>query len=633
MIICGDSLEVLKNLEANSVDAVVTDPPYGLSFMGKHWDYDVPQVELWREVYRVLKPGGHLLSFAGTRTQHRMAVNIEDAGFEIRDMIAWVYGSGFPKSLNIGKAVDKVIERIGMFEPFANHYETQRKVKGLTHNKICEIGGFYENHNHGGASSNWSKGANVPTKAQYLILKPLLELSDEYDDLIDRIEREREVIGTHTTDMGGLGGERLGQKGGDITKGNSPWEGWGTALKPALEPITVARKPLEGTVANNVLKYGTGGLNIDGSRVGTDELTPRNNSNTVTIYEKGFEGEPKTIEPSPLGRFPANFIHDGSDEVVELFPQANHKTGGASARSIGGSGIYSGGGAVIPEGYNDSGSAARFFYNASEQKHGIMSVCNNTNANNVESFLWSFLVTSGLIAQKSAMPTPSEQLAQNVKSAGIQCDSCVTSIAQSLALMATENMASQVIQVCTTDYKNSTPHQSLASLVELWVSTDTTPTTASLLKLFGSVLLATDENISSDTKEKAEQRSEHARFLYQAKASKSERNKGLEGFEEKDFGSDYLSDTLREGGGRRQGRQMSNHHPTVKPVKLMQYLVKLVTPKGGTVLDPFTGSGTTGIACKLEGMEFVGIEREQEYVDIANARIDAWEPEQQERLL
>ena len=200
----GDNLEALRAMADNSIDSIVTDPPYGLSFMGKKWDYDVPSVVTWRECLRVLKPGGHLLAFAGTRTQHRIAVNIEDAGFEIRDMIAWVYGSGFPKSLN---------------------------------------------------------------------------LKDE-------------------------------------------WAGWGTALKPAMEPITVARKPLRGTVASNVLEYGTGGLNIDGCRVATDEnlngggYSPGYKSSSFLKYGGKLEYS------QPHGRWPANLIHDGSEEVTELLDSA-----------------------------------------------------------------------------------------------------------------------------------------------------------------------------------------------------------------------------------------------------------------------------------------------------------------------
>jgi len=250
----GDCLDVLRTLPSASVDAVVTDPPYGLSFMGKRWDYDVPSVEVWQECLRVLKPGGHLLAFAGTRTQHRMAVRIEDAGFEIRDMIAWVYGSGFPKSKN-------------------------------------------------------------------------------------------------------LDGE---------------WQGWGTALKPALEPITVARKPLDGTVAANVLAHGTGALNVDGCRVeGAPPSVPQPvfNSPTGRIY--GMKtGEGRNGEMSQAaGRWPANLIHDGSEEVVGLFPSphgAGHANYKKPRENYEASAYQAKNGEMFR--YGDTGSAARFFYCAKTSK-------------------------------------------------------------------------------------------------------------------------------------------------------------------------------------------------------------------------------------------------------------------------
>lgn len=273
----GDCLDVLRTMGANSVDAIVTDPPYGLTqnkkggsgaasvnlespygrarigtgngaggFMGMKWDADVPSVDVWAECLRVLKPGGHLLAFAGTRTQHRMAVRIEDAGFEIRDMIAWVYGSGFPKSHN------------------------------------------------------------------------------------------------------------------------GPWGG--TALKPALEPITVARKPLIGTVAENVLAHGTGALNIDGCRVASDGARPWREANRNEAsdeerkaYGKGLAGS-KAVEDTVLGRWPANLIHDGSEEGIAAFPA---EAGGGLGKRGGkrrGDGDYGLGATMEAVGYGDSGSAARFFY-------------------------------------------------------------------------------------------------------------------------------------------------------------------------------------------------------------------------------------------------------------------------------
>lgn len=257
----GECLAWLKTLPPNSVDSVVTDPPYGLSFMGKKWDYDVPSCEVWAECLRVLKPGGHLLAFAGTRTQHRMACRIEDAGFEIRDMIAWVYGSGFPKSRNVGN----------------------------------------------------------------------------------------DVAGMH---------------------------GWGTALKPALEPITVARKPLNGTVAANVLAHGTGAINIGACRVATEE-----NLNGGAYAKEGGRSESNSLHAGsgmnvggkttgkefeqPEGRWPANLIHDGSDEVVALFPRnagASAPVRGTEASKACVGEITGPRGRVEGAFHADSGSAARFFY-------------------------------------------------------------------------------------------------------------------------------------------------------------------------------------------------------------------------------------------------------------------------------
>ena len=335
--------------------------------MGKKWDYDVPSVDFWEEVYRVMKPGAHGLVACGTRTQHRMAVNLEDAGFEVRDIVVWAYGSGFPKSLNVGKSVDEIL---------GNEREDLGK---------SPVGRL-----------------NMPT-------------SDIYES--------------------GIRGKEC-----RITKGTSEWEGWGTALKPAMELFTLIRKPIaEKNVALNVLTYGTGALNIDGCRVGDEGGTAKGtfpNQDSNGIYGNGLNGACE-IKDIGMGRFPANFIHDGSEEVEALL-----------------------------------GDASRFFY-------------------------------------------------------------------------------------C-------------------------------------------------------------------AKASKSERNAGLEGFEKKQTigggGTNNTEDDVcgKYGSIKAEGQ---NFHPTVKPVALTQYLCRLITPKNGIVLDPFMGSGTTGIACVKEGFNYVGMEREKEYLDIAEARI------------
>lgn len=497
-LLLGDCLDRLKELEDNSVDAIVCDPPYGLSFMGKKWDYDVPQVEVWKECLRVLKPGGYLLAFAGTRTQHRMAVNIEDAGFEIRDMIAWVYGSGFPKSLNIGKAVDKIAPRLNQFDEFAKHLTNQIQISGKTQKEIASLfpsktGGLT------GCVWNWANGANVPTVAQWNILKPLLNLSDEFMPLIERIEREREVVGktnTNLTVYQNIGGTNVSGEV-KVTKGTSEWEGWGSSLKPALEPITVARKPLEKglTIAQNCLKWGVGGINIDGCRVGTEELgggtmpdlrdVGAMSKESMGIDKLSFGQNPRPAnrkeQPVYIGRFPANLIHDGSDEVRECFPETT--TNGVKTPFVGSASkkINLGGGNVKPYETN-SGNASRFFY-------------------------------------------------------------------------------------C-------------------------------------------------------------------AKASKRERNIGCEGLEltrhaDRNIDNGVGGDNPRN----RTNTPKQNFHPTVKPIALMEYLVKMVSKEGHIVLDPFMGSGTTGMACKKLNRDFIGIEMMPEYMEIAKCRIDGVEKESQLNML
>ncbi len=341
----GDCLEVMRGMPDNSVDAIVTDPPYGLGFMGKEWDHGVPSVAIWCEALRVLKHGGHLLAFAGTRTQHRMATAIEDAGFEIRDMIAWVYGSGFPKSLDVSKAIDKAAG-------------AEREILGP---------------NPSTAGRKECKGRFGGTEGAYQ---------------------------TETR-------ERVSNITAPATEAARQWQGWGTALKPALEPITVARKPLaEPTVAANVLAHGTGGLNVDGCRVGDNAGWSYPNGRGGSGWGGRESLENNMTEPmaATSGRWPANLIHDGQAAADLL------------------------------------GNAARFFYSA--------------------------------------------------------------------------------------------------------------------------------------------------------KASKRDRS-------------------------------ANNNHPTVKPTDLMRYLVRLVTPPTGVVLDPFMGSGSTGKAARLEGYGFIGIELNPDYLAIARERINS----------
>jgi DNA modification methylase len=418
LLFLGDCLLILPTLPDNSVDSVVTDPPYGLSFMGKKWDYDVPSVEIWREVFRVLKPGGHLLAFGGTRTYHRLVVAIEDAGFEIRDQVQWIYGQGFPKSLDVSKAIDKAA---------GAHVE-----KG---DKFNVVGGT-------DASNGGSK------------------FRSDHPEYVKRTPETPE------------------------TPEAIQWQGWGTALKPANEPICLARKPLEKglTVAENVQKWGTGAINVDGCRVEAKDgdALAKNWDRTQSAAAKGNASGAMGLSAidlrgrAPTGRFPANVI---LDEVAgELLDQ-------------------------MAAGYGRSNG------NKTNDKSGHQNE-----------------YVGGELINKISGPCYSDK---------------------------------------------------------------------------GGV----------------------SRFFYCAKASTSERNAGLEGMPEK---STYVRDGANNPSPNRQIRAdnaVKNVHPTVKPIKLMEYLCRLITPPGGTILDPFMGSGTTGIAAKRLGFDFIGIEMNPEYFAIAEKRI------------
>lgn len=411
----GNNLDILPTLAENSIDSIVTDPPYELGFMGKKWDSSgiAYSVELWKQCLRVLKPGGHLLSFGGTRTWHRVAVAIEDAGFEVRDSIAWMYGSGFPKSLDISKAINK--------------------------------------------------SAGVEYEAKPASGVGFMNATDDgYNTTLNQLSQV-----------------------GESTPEAQNWEGWGTALKPAFEPIVVARKPLIGTVAANVLTYRTGGLNIDGSRIGTEKTItqPRGKREGTNLAGGSFGGasggynfsddfEPRVNQ----GRWPANVILD--PYTAELLDE-------------------------------QSGVSKSVPFQGDGKKHFSRSMSGGAKA-----------------------------------------------------------------------FSGSTHNDSGGA----------------------------------------------SRFFYVAKASKRDRNEGLEELPTKGKvfnGQNPQSAGLAEGSveDKFTTQPAQNFHPTVKPTALMRYLVKLVTPPGGTVLDPFTGSGSTGKAAILEGFEFVGIELTEDYIPIIKGRL------------
>ena len=461
----GDCIDKLKELDNNSIDSIVTDPPYGLSFMGKKWDYDVPSVEIWQECLRVLKPGGHLLAFAGSRTYHRMAVRIEDAGFDIRDQIMWIYGSGFPKSHNVGKSIDKM-------------QGNQRQV-------VAEEKGTYK---------------------------------------LDNAIKNAQVYGKQNQKMTDDGYEIK-----TITKGNSVGEGWGTALKPAHEPIVMARKPIEGTVAENTLQYGVGGLNIDGTRVGHTEEIKVSKAQTGGNKVFGQGGrKTDTTDLKPEGRWPANVILECTCENPKVVSDKY------DIRT-----------------YNDYKNTFKS-YEENDKDKGEYEI------KDVE--------TTKVIHTDPNCPCYIlDKQSGNRKG------------------MASQNCNNQAL------YGGNALNQSTTTRDGFKVGFN-------------------DEGGAS-------------RFFYCPKASKKDRDHGLDKFEKK------FAPTMQDGIGAKEHNPQtatlkSNIHPTVKPTELMKYLIRLVTPKEGIVLDPFMGSGSTGKAAMQEGMWFVGIEREREYFEIAKQRIE-----------
>ncbi|UKM31241.1 DNA methylase [Cylindrospermopsis phage Cr-LKS3] len=590
-IITGDCLEVLRTLPDCSVDSVVTDPPYGLSFMGKKWDYDVPSIEVWAECLRVLKPGGHLLAFAGTRTQHRMAVRIEDAGFEIRDLIAWVYGSGFPKSLDVSKAIDAQDAAQARLEVAITtaHTDAARQWQGwgtalkpaletvtfaskpytaeqerdiilsnlirlearlwlLSSASAVEKSSTSSQSEYGAACAIAQWGADEITSTQAALCDPmgtsLFELATTtslnivsswrrtlVESWSDGNTSTTETKSSTTTDWrtlkfslsqitpasiikacslpGGFSANATTAESHfnaslsllqsihtlsatERAMSQAQHEHQDAGVKPNLDPCIMARKPLIGTVAENVLRHGTGALNVDGCRVGMSSedaaaINAKHAGMNAATYQRpagvslNLSQNPMALKPAnahEAGRWPANLIHDGSEEVVAAFPQEITKSSGGKS-SKGGMG---------------------------KRVLGVYAL---------------------------------DRTGQNTGGLG----------------------------------DNGTP----------------------------------------------------ARFFYCAKASKRDRDEGLEGFAKTSGG--MVSNTSAQHMTRRdEGYEVApraNNHPTVKPTDLMRYLCRLVTPPGGVVLDPFMGSGSTGKAAVLEGFRFIGIEREAEYVEIARARIAA----------
>jgi DNA modification methylase len=601
----GNNIESLKKLPDNSIDSIVSDPPYGLSFMGKKWDYDVPSVEFWKEVLRVLKPGGHVLSFGGTRTYHRMVVNIEDAGFEIRDQIMWLYGSGFPKSHNIGKAVDKLQgndrEVVGKLE----NYQDKRGLNGQTENVM-------EN------------------------AKPRIDI--------------------------------------DITKGQSPYEGWGTAMKPAQEIITVAKKPedLEGTALNliYIIKNELWKLYVkiveSSSELNQVEqkevlniaqcLVEKNTNIQVALQGLMDMSQLRLMENMNwnIVLLWHNILEDLSQKMSRYTTstKSNLIIDLKTLKSLEWQNILENITQVKnnqTDGLNVNALTAVVIFNVLNLK--LKDIQQHSVEDNViyKEDKMDCLNEPICVARK---PLSEKSVAENVLkwgTGGINIDGC--------------RVGSEIIPSPQQDTSGGIFRSISKSNGKIVENEGRFPANIILDEIAGELLDEQSGVLSKQSKSKRKGvfKTEYvggeninkyetlafsdsggaSRFFYQAKVSKAERNMGLDGFEDKSNGGHTFikkckNCNLYEVAG--DDRELcscespdftipvnKNNHPTVKPVALMSYLCRLVTPPGGIVLDPFMGSGSTGIAAQLEGFRFCGMEMDEDYFKIASARIENFE--------
>lgn len=620
MIHHGDLFDVLPTLEAESIEACVCDPPYEISFMNRKWDGSgvAFNVETWREVYRVLKPGAFLCAFGGTRTFHRMTCAIEDAGFEIRDCCSWLYGSGFPKSLDVSKAIDKHGgHNIAWFGPWLRQ---ERARRGITQG---ELAAHFPSKTGArtGCVANWELGYNLPTPEQFNTLCRVMNLP------FDSIQAaEREVISETQSSYGYQRDGSRWDKGHDVTAPATDaakhWQGWGTALKPSWEPIILARKPFKGTVAQNVLTYGCGSININGCRIKShgergesrsgkahEKWCPlyqlhgvRENNAQVDLEHQerqmasdvwsevpgqADDGSRQSEVSGPLGRQADGLL------LCATGPLGQRNAGDGSSGSSGSHGTPSGDGQIT----GALADGARAY-----PPHQREQVGQSTGELGADGLGGTFSGASGGASTLGCV---------GGRESGAK--GCTCGGADS------EELGRWPANVCLDDHAAALLDAQSGELVSGARSrTDPRKSQCMAGGPFGGGPCEASEGGAS-------------RFFYVAKPSREERDYGCDALALRTPGemTDRLEGSAglnnpRAGAGRTGGGR--NLHPTVKPVELMRWLVKLVTPPNGTVLDPFTGSGTTGMACRYEQRQFIGIEREADYVRIAEARIAAVAP-------
>lgn len=673
----GDAMDRLKEIETNSVDSFVTDAPYGLGkeptadevlkmlsawlegghynvrsksgFMGKEWDAFVPQPAVWREVYRVLKPGAHVVAFFGTRTYDLGVMAMRIAGFEVRDLVAWLYGTGFPKSHDVSKGIDKIVHRLGMFGPFAQHYAERRAAAGLTHNAICDAGRFYAEHNHGGASVNWEQGHNVPTRAQWSVLQPLLGLSDEFLPLIERVEAEREKVGERDATLLAVAPGQDNDRSAtslDITAPATDaareWEGWGTALKPAFEPIVLARKPL-GTGDIRVRENVEREIKSRGWKGEIKWLDESAGSATRPNNPKASLRTPSNAETSAVNADERQTTHTAPPMAINSAGQAaigtrntdrntstqqNDDTASYATKSLGttvasahvavnANPIFSPSTiSMAAEHSTENRSAEKFmptcaneaFPQDSERFAGIATGLTDSIETvhirrQADSFVWP-----------ENLPTfvPSRPLtvAANVlrwRTGALNIGACRVPAADQDRLA--ENWNRETVKdmrggkliggmnggIANTSHAGdgrwpaNVVHDSSDEVVGAFPNTSPGKSGGKSTKALGR--MNDDSWVAKDVPRTGHDDAggSAARFFYSAKADDEDR--------------------------------VGSKHPTIKPVDLMRYLARLVTPPGGLVVDPFAGTGTTGEACIREKLNVILIEKEREYQEDIRRRI------------
>ena len=679
----GDCLDVLPTLPDNSVDSIVTDPPYELGFMGKSWDNSgiAYNVDMWKECLRVLKPGGHLLSFSGTRTYHRMAVAIEDAGFEIRDMIEWVYGQGFPKSLNIGKAVDKK-PKADSVKDWKKWLDIQINNSGKSKQQINDECGFTAtSYVKTDNKDYWS--SNLPKNGKWRIMKKVIGIkTDEYDWVEQDNCGERGYV-EPTGGLAGGSGNTVGCFTGKQLSNNAiddrakQWEGWGTALKPSHEPVVFCSKPLTprlyfailiGDISNNIIQLCQisnvkdaekifSGIQAKLEKEGVLSVADNVRINAweslenVKFAEKSFTSKEqkssdltKTKENSAQLNAKQNGKKDNLQEIKTLAGvEANIK---ALMDII-----------IFGTTENTSQNIALLWNSISEELLNQANTLTISMATRLITDLkilklsatQSILESTGSLFKTpqnippnhepicmARKPLAEKTLAENVLkygTGGINIDESRVETEEQLG----RQQYSKTSALKCSNYEDKFFEGNVNGRFPANLIHDNSeevrecfPETKSSKGSFKAEDYEEHETSTNFTRGDFKGRGDSgnaSRFfksiIYTAKASKSERNKGMDSLEAKPmYKGDGSAQSLEIFGLTDGGKEdRKNNHPTVKPVALMEYLIKMITPKGGIVLDPFAGSGSTLVAAKQNGYQYIGIELTEEYIPIINARL------------